>query len=456
MAKKKQDTVSLIDTFAEFKQNKNIDITTMVGVLEESFRSVIAKIFGSDENFDVIVNPDKGDCEIYRNRVVVNDDEVEDTNKQISLSEAQKIDSTYEVGEDVSEEIHFADFGRRAILTLRQTLASKILELEHDALYNKYKDRVGELITAEVYQTWKSETLLMDEEKNELYLPKSQQIPRDFFHKGDAVTAVIDRVDNSNGNPKIFLSRTSPVFLQRLLENEIPEINEGVIKLCRIARIPGERAKIAVESYDDRIDPVGACVGVKGSRIHGVVRELHNENIDVINYTSNISLFIQRALNPAQVSNIVLHEEEKKAEVYLRPEEVSLAIGKGGMNIKLASMLTEYTIDVFREVEGEEATEDIYLDEFSDEIDQWVIDAIKSIGLETAKDVLNAPREMLIEKADLEEDTVDDVLRILRAEFDDEEKNAATKDDTQATDNETSQDSSSTNEAAEPSADKES
>ncbi len=456
MAKKKQDTVSLIDTFAEFKQNKNIDITTMVGVLEESFRSVIAKIFGSDENFDVIVNPDKGDCEIYRNRVVVNDDEVEDTNKQISLSEAQKIDATYEVGEDVSEEIHFADFGRRAILTLRQTLASKILELEHDALYNKYKDRVGELITAEVYQTWKSETLLMDEEKNELYLPKSQQIPRDFFHKGDAVTAVIDRVDNSNGNPKIFLSRTSPVFLQRLLENEIPEINEGVIKLCRIARIPGERAKIAVESYDDRIDPVGACVGVKGSRIHGVVRELHNENIDVINYTSNISLFIQRALNPAQVSNIVLHEEEKKAEVYLRPEEVSLAIGKGGMNIKLASMLTEYTIDVFREVEGEEATEDIYLDEFSDEIDQWVIDAIKSIGLETAKDVLNAPREMLIEKADLEEDTVDDVLRILRAEFDDEEKNAATKDDTQATDNETSQDSSSTNEAAEPSADKES
>lgn len=423
MAKKKQETVSLIDTFSEFKQNKNIDITTMVGVLEESFRSVIAKLFGSDENFDVIVNPDKGDCEIYRNRVVVNDDEVEDTNKQISLSEAQKIDSTYEVGEDVSEEIHFADFGRRAILTLRQTLASKILELEHDALYNKYKDRVGELITAEVYQTWKSETLLMDEEKNELYLPKSQQIPRDFFHKGDAITAVIDRVDNSNGNPKIYLSRTSPVFLQRLLENEIPEINEGVIKLCRIARIPGERAKIAVESYDDRIDPVGACVGVKGSRIHGVVRELHNENIDVINYTSNTALFIQRALNPAQVSNIVLHEEEKKAEVYLRPEEVSLAIGKGGMNIKLASMLTEYTIDVFREVEGEEpAEEDIYLDEFSDEIDQWVIDAINSIGLETAKDVLNAPREMLIEKADLEEDTVDDVLRILRAEFEEDNK----------------------------------
>lgn len=425
MAKKKTETASLIETFAEFKQNKNIDLTTMVGVLEESFRSVIAKIFGSDENFDVIVNPDKGDCEIYRNRVVVNDDEVDDPNKQISLTEAQKIDATYEVGEDVSEEIHFADFGRRAILTLRQTLASKILELEHDALYNKYKDRVGELITAEVYQTWKSETLLMDEEKNELYLPKTQQIPRDFFHKGDTVTAVIDRVDNSNGNPKIYLSRTSPVFLQRLLENEIPEIAEGLIRLCRIARIPGERAKIAVESYDDCIDPVGACVGVKGSRIHGVVRELHNENIDVINYTQNTALFIQRALNPAEVSNIVLHEEEHKAEVYLRPEEVSLAIGKGGMNIKLASMLTEYTIDVFREVEGEEETEDIYLDEFADEIDQWVIDAIKSIGLQTAKDVLNAPREMLIEKADLEENTVDDVLRILRAEFENDEQNAA-------------------------------
>ena len=420
MAKKKTETASLIETFAEFKENKNIDLATMVGVLEESFRSVIAKLFGSDENFDVIVNPEKGDCEIYRNRVVVADDQVEDPNKQIALSEAQKIDETYEEGEDVSEEIHFADFGRRAILTLRQTLASKILELEHDALYNKYKDRVGELIAAEVYQTWKSETLLMDEEKNELYLPKSQQIPRDFFHKGDIVRAVIDRVDNTNGNPKIYLSRTSPAFLQRLLEGEIPEIGDGLIRLCRIARIPGERAKIAVESYDDRIDPVGACVGVKGSRIHGVVRELHNENIDVISYTDNTALFIQRALNPAQVSSIRLDEENRKAEVYLRPEEVSLAIGKGGLNIKLASMLTEYTIDVFREVEGEEPTEDIYLDEFADEIDQWVIDAIKEIGLETAKDVLNAPREMLIEKADLEEDTVDEVLHILKAEFEDD------------------------------------
>ena len=359
MARKKNESISLIETFAEFKETKNIDRTTMVGVLEESFRSVIAKLFGSDENFDVIVNPDKGDCEIYRNRVVVPDGEVTDENKEISLSEAREIDADYEEGEDVSEPIQFADFGRRAILTLRQTLASKILELEHDALYNKYKDRVGEIIAAEVYQTWKSETLLMDDEGNELYLPKSQQIPRDFFHKGDTVRAVIDRVDNANGNPKIYLSRTSPMFLQRLLETEIPEIADGLIRLCRIARIPGERAKIAVESYDDRIDPVGACVGVKGSRIHGIVRELHNENIDVINYTSNTSLFIQRALNPAQVSSITLNEEEHKAEVYLRPEEVSLAIGKGGLNIKLASMLTEYTIDVFREVEDNEETEDI-------------------------------------------------------------------------------------------------
>ena len=422
MARKKNESISLIETFAEFKETKNIDRTTMVGVLEESFRSVIAKLFGSDENFDVIVNPDKGDCEIYRNRVVVPDGEVTDENKEISLSEAREIDADYEEGEDVSEPIQFADFGRRAILTLRQTLASKILELEHDALYNKYKDRVGEIIAAEVYQTWKSETLLMDDEGNELYLPKSQQIPRDFFHKGDTVRAVIDRVDNANGNPKIYLSRTSPMFLQRLLETEIPEIADGLIRLCRIARIPGERAKIAVESYDDRIDPVGACVGVKGSRIHGIVRELHNENIDVINYTSNTSLFIQRALNPAQVSSITLNEEEHKAEVYLRPEEGSLAIGKGGLNIKLASMLTEYTIDVFREVEDNEETEDIYLDEFSDEVDQWVIDAIKAIGLTTAKEVLNAPREMLIEKADLEEDTVDELLNILRAEFEDDDK----------------------------------
>ncbi|MBQ2121453.1 MAG: transcription termination/antitermination protein NusA [Bacteroidaceae bacterium] len=419
MAKKKEEMVSLIDTFSEFKETKNIDRTTMVGVLEESFRGVIAKLFGSDENFDVIVNPDKGDFEIYRNREVVADDEVTDDLKQISLTEAQQIDPDYEVGEEVSEEINFASFGRRAILQLRQTLASKILELEHDALYNKYKDRVGEIIAAEVYQTWKNETLLMDDENNELLLPKSHQIPRDFFHKGDTVRAVIERVDNTNGNPKIYLSRTSPMFLRRLLEAEIPEIADGLINVHRIARIPGERAKIAVESYDERIDPVGACVGVKGARIHGIVRELNNENIDVINFTHNPQLLIQRALSPAQVSSIQLNEEEHKADVYLRPEEVSLAIGKGGMNIKLACMLTECTIDVYREVDGNEDEDDIYLNEFSDEIDQWVIDAIKSLGLETAKDVLNAPREMLIEKADLEEDTVDEVLNILRAEFED-------------------------------------
>ena len=417
MPRKKAEVISLTDTFAEFKENKNIDRTTLVSVLEESFRSVITKLFGSDENFDVIVNPDKGDCEIYRNRVVVADNAVEDHKSQISLTEAREIDSDYEEGEEVSEPINFAKFGRRAILTLRQTLASKLLELDHDALFNKYKDRVGEIIAAEVYQTWKQETLLMDDEGNELYLPKNQQIPRDFFHKGDNVRAVIDRVDNLNGTPKIFLSRTSPEFLRCLLEQEIPEIGDGLISLKRIARIPGERAKIAVESYDDRIDPVGACVGVKGSRIHGIVRELHNENIDVINYTSNPALFIQRALNPAQVSSIQLDEENRKAQVYLRPEEVSLAIGKGGQNIKLASMLTEYTIDVFREVEGDDQEDDIFLDEFADEIDQWVIDAIKSIGLQTAKDVLNAPRQMLIEKADLEESTVDEVLRILNAEF---------------------------------------
>ena len=421
MAKKKTETVSLIDTFSEFKETKNIDRTTMVGVLEESFRNVIAKIFGSDENFDVIVNPDKGDFEIYRNREVVPDGEVTDENKQMALSAAQEIDPDYEVGEEVSETIDFAKFGRRAILTLRQTLASKILELEHDSLYNKFKDRVGELITGEVYQTWKNETLLMDEEHNELLLPKNQQIPRDFFHKGDAVRAVIDRVDNTNGNPKIYVSRTSPEFLRRLLEQEIPEIADGLITLQRVARIPGERAKIAVESYDDRIDAIGACVGVKGARIHGIVRELNNENIDVINYTSNIKFFIQRALSPAQILSINLNEEEHKAEVYLRPDQVSLAIGKGGTNIKLASMLTGYTIDVYRETEESEQTDDIYLEEFADEVDQWVIDAIKAIGFTTAKEVLNAPRELLIEKADLEEDTVDELLRVLRAEFEDDD-----------------------------------
>lgn len=407
----------MIDTFKEFKDTKNIDRTTLVSVLEESFRNVLAKIYGSDENFDVIVNPDKGDFEIYRNRVVVNDGEVQDENKEISLTDARKIEPDYEVGEDVSESVNFAKFGRRAILTLRQTLASKILELEHDSLYNKYKDREGQVISAEVYQIWKREVLLVDDENNELILPKTEQIPSDVYRKGETIRAVIERVTNDNNNPKIILSRTSPKFLERLLEAEVPEIADGLIVIKKIARMPGERAKVAVESFDDRIDPVGACVGVKGSRVHGIVHELGNENIDVINWTANTKLYIQRALSPARINSISVNEEEHKAEVYLQPEEVSLAIGRGGMNIKLASLLTEYTIDVFRDVTGNEVEEDIYLDEFSDEIDQWVIDAVKALGLDTAKQVISAPREMLIEKADLEEETVDHMLDVLRAEF---------------------------------------
>jgi N utilization substance protein A len=416
MAKKKE-VISLIDTFSEFKELKNIDKTTMISVLEESFRNVIAKMFGTDENYDVIVNPDKGDFEIWRNREVVADDELEDPNLQIPLTEAQKIDASFEVGEEVTDEVHFADFGRRAILNLRQTLSSKILELEKDSVYNKYTEKIGTIVSAEVYQIWKKEMLLIDDEGNELLLPKTEQIPSDFYRKGEAARAVVARVDNRNNSPRIILSRTSPMFLQRLFEMEVPEISDGLITIRKIARIPGERAKIAVESYDDRIDPVGACVGVKGSRIHGIVRELRNENIDVINFTSNVSLFIQRSLSPARVSSIRLNEEERKAEVFLKPEEVSLAIGKGGLNIKLASMLTEYTIDVFRELDEEGMDEDIYLDEFNDEIDEWVIEAIKSIGLDTAKAVINAPREMLIEKTDLEEETIDEVLRILKSEF---------------------------------------
>ena len=416
--KKISERVNLIDTFKDFKETKNIDRTTLVSVIEDSFRSVLQKTYGSDENFDVIVNPDKGDFEIYRNRVVVEDGQVQNENAEIELSEAQKIDEDFEVGEEVSEKVEFAKFGRRAILTLRQTMASKILDLEHDNLYNKYVDKVGQIVSGEVYQIWKREMLLLDDEGNELLLPKGEQIPGDFFRKGETARAVVLRVDNLNNNPKIILSRTSPDFLRRLLEQEVPEINDGLITVQRIARIPGERAKIAVESYNERIDPVGACVGVKGSRIHGIVRELHNENIDVINYTSNIKLFIQRSLSPASVSSITLDEEKKKAEVYLQPDQVSLAIGKNGDNIKLASMLTGYTIDVFRELNGEEPDEeDIYLDEFTDEIEPWIIDAIKGIGLDTAKAVLGAPRAMLVEKADLEEDTVDEVLRILKAEF---------------------------------------
>ena len=418
MAVKKDAKVpSMIETFQEFKETKNIDRTTLVSVLEESFRNVIAKIYGSDENFDVIVNPDKGDFEIHRNRVVVADGEVADENKEIELSEAQKIEPDYEVGEEVSEEVNFQKFGRRAILNLRQTLASKILELEHDSLYQKYKDKVNTVVSGEVYQIWKREVLLMDDEGNELHLPKGEQIPSDNYHKGETIRAIVKEVQNENNNPRIILSRTSPVFLERLLEAEVPEINDGLITIKKVARMPGDRAKVAVESYDERIDPVGACVGVKGSRVHGIVRELCNENIDVINYSTNVQLYIQRALSPAKISSIILDQENRKAEVYLQPEEVSLAIGRGGMNIKLASMLTEYTIDVFRVVNESEADEDIYLDEFADEIDQWVIDAIKAIGLDTAKAVLNAPREMLIEKADLEEETVDHLLEVLRAEF---------------------------------------
>ena len=416
-AKKEEQGPSMIETFQEFKETKNIDRTTLVSVLEESFRSVIAKIFGSDANFDVIVNPDKGDFEIHRNRVVVADGEVKDENKEISLSDAQKIEPDYEIGEDVSEEVNFSKFGRRAILNLRQTLASKILELEHDSLYNKYKDKVGTVVSAEVYQMWKREVLLIDDEGNELHLPKSEQISRDTYRKGETIKAVVLRVDNENNNPRIILSRTAPIFLKRLLESEVPEVADGLISIRGVARMPGERAKVSVESYDDRIDPVGACVGVKGSRVSGIVRELCNENIDVINYSPNIQIYIQRALAPADLPSITVEQENKKAEVYLQPDQVSLAIGRSGMNIKLASMLTEYTIDVFRVVGEGEADEDIYLDEFADEIDQWVIDAIKAIGLDTAKAVLNAPRVMLIEKADLEEETVDNVLKVLKAEF---------------------------------------
>ncbi|KAA6350804.1 hypothetical protein EZS27_001792 [termite gut metagenome] len=419
---KKEETINLIDTFSEFKDLKNIDRTTMVSVLEESFRSVISKMFGTDENYDVIVNPDKGDFEIWRNREVVADGDLNNPNMQISLTEAQKIDPSYEIGEEVTDEVFFANFGRRAILNLRQTLATKILELEKDSIYNKYIEKVGTIVNAEVYQVWKKEILLLDDEGNELLLPKGEQIPSDFYRKGEMVRAIVARVDNRNNNPKIILSRTSSIFLQRLFELEVPEINDGLIMIKKIARIPGERAKIAVESYDERIDPVGACVGVKGSRIHGIVRELRNENIDVINFTTNISLFIQRSLSPAKVSSIRLNEREHKAEVFLKPEEVSLAIGRGGLNIKLASMLTDYTIDVFRELDETIQDEDIYLDEFKDEIDEWVIDAIKSIGIDTAKAVLNTPRELLVEKTDLEEETIDEVIHILKSEFEAEEE----------------------------------
>ena len=417
---KKEATPNMVEQFAEFKELKNIDKTTMISVLEESFLNVLAKMFGTDENLDVILNPDKGDVQIFQNLMVVPDGEVSDPNMQISLSDARADDDPdAEVGEEHTKEIIFEKFGRRAILNLRQTLQSKILDLQKEAVYNKFKELEGELVSGEVYQTWSKETLLLDDDKNELLLPKSESIPGDFFRKGETVRAVIANVDNKNNNPKITVSRTNENFLRRLFELEVPEIHDGLINIRAVARIPGERAKIAVESYDDRIDPVGACVGVRGSRIHGIVRELRNENIDVINYTNNPSLFIQRALSPAKISSIRLDEDEKKAEVFLRPEEVSLAIGKNGLNIKLASMLTGYVIDVYRDAEETVVEEDIYLEEFKDEIDEWVIEALMNIGLVTAKSVLNAPREMLIEKADLEESTVDNVISILKAEFED-------------------------------------
>ncbi|HCC50886.1 MAG TPA: transcription termination/antitermination protein NusA [Porphyromonadaceae bacterium] len=435
MARKKEETVSMIDTLAEFKDLKNIDKETMINVLEESFRNVIAKMFGTDENYDIIINPEKGDFEIWRNRTVVPDGSLEDPNLQVTLSEAREMDPDCEVDEEVTDEVYFEKFGRRAILNLRQTLASKILELQKDSLYSRYREQIGTIVSAEVYQIWKKEILLLDDEGHDLLLPKSEQIPSDFFRKGETARAVIKDVTNDNNNPKIILSRTSNIFLRRLFELEVPEINDGLITIKAIARIPGERAKIAVESYDDRIDPVGACVGMKGSRIRGIVHELRNENIDVINYTSNISLFIQRALSPAKISSIRVNEEEKSAEVFLRPEEVSLAIGKGGMNIKLACMLTDYKIDVFRDIDDADE-EDIYLDEFVDEIDGWVIDALKALGCNTAKAVLAMQPEEIMERADLEEQTVRDVYRILSAEFDDDMGDDAPEENMVGTDKE--------------------
>lgn len=419
---KKEESVNMVESFKEFKEFKNIDKSTMIRVLEESFRSVLSKQFGTDENIDVIMNPDTGDVQIFQNLEVVEDGAIENPNLQISLSEARADnDPEVEIGEEHTKEIIFAAFGRRAILNLRQTLQSKILELQKEAIYNKFKDLEGELVTGEVYQTWSRETLLLDDDKNELLLPKTESIPGDFFRKGETIRAVVAKVDNKNNNPKITVSRTNENFLRRLFELEVPEIHDGLINIRAVARIPGERAKIAVESYDDRIDPVGACVGVKGSRIHGIVRELRNENIDVINYTSNPSLFIQRALSPAKISSIVLDEENKKAEVFLRSEEVSLAIGKGGLNIKLASKLTGYIIDVYRDTE-ESYDDDVYLDEFKNDIDAWVIDTLKDNGWVTAKAVLNAPRQEILDKTDFEEVTVDQVLEILKAEFENDEE----------------------------------
>ncbi|WP_206734545.1 transcription termination factor NusA [Ancylomarina salipaludis] len=411
--------MNLIETFSEFKELKNIDRATMMSVLEDVFRNLLLKNYGTDENFDIIINPDKGDLEIWRNREVVADGDVEDANLQISLSEAKKIDEDYELGEEVTDEVKFLDFGRRSILTLRQNLSARIMELEKDNIFNIYKDRIGEIITGEVYQIWKKEILVIDDEGNELIMPKTEQIPSDYFRKGETLRAVVVRVEVKNNSPLIIISRTSPVFLERLFELEVPEIFDGLITIKNIVRVPGERAKVAVESYDERIDPVGACVGMKGSRIHGIVRELRNENIDVINYTTNTSLFISRALNPAKVNSVKFDEETHKAEVYLNPEEVSLAIGKGGLNIKLAGQLTGYEIDVYREkVEAEvEGEEDVNLSEFNDEIDAWIIEEFKKIGCDTARSVLELSAEELEKRTDLEIETIEEVLNILNSEF---------------------------------------
>ncbi|WP_306742318.1 transcription termination factor NusA [Marinifilum sp. D714] len=411
------NNMNLIETFSEFKELKNIDRATMMSVLEDVFRNLLLKNYGTDENFDIIINPDKGDLEIWRNREVVADGEVEDSNLQISLSEAKKIDEDYELGEEVTDEVKFLDFGRRSILTLRQNLSARILELEKDNIFNNYKDRIGEIVTGEVYQIWKKEILILDDEGNELILPKTEQIPSDYFRKGESIRAVVIRVEVKNNSPLIIISRTSPVFLERLFELEVPEIFDGLITIKKIVRIPGERAKVAVESYDERIDPVGACVGMKGSRIHGIVRELRNENIDVINFTANKQLYITRALNPAKISSIQINEEDARADVYLNPEEVSLAIGKGGLNIKLASQLTGYEIDVYREKTEEEAEEDVNLSEFTDEIEAWIIDELKKIGCDTARSVLELSAEELEKRTDLEIETINEILDIFRSEF---------------------------------------
>ncbi len=405
----------LIESFSEFKEFKNIDRATMMSILEDVFRGMLKKRYGTTDNLDIIINIDKGDLEVWRNRIIVEDGMVEDPNTQIAYSEAIKIEPDFEVGEEVTEEVKLEEFGRRAVLAARQNLVARVLELEKDAIYRKYKDRVGDIITGEIYQVWKKEALVLDDEGNELTLPKSEQIPSDFFKKGDSVRAVVNRVEMMNGNPKIILSRTAPAFLERLFELEVPEVFDGLITIKNIVREPGERAKVAVESYDDRIDPVGACVGMKGSRIHGIVRELKNENIDVINFTNNTSLYITRALSPAKISTIKLDEENKRASVYMRPDQVSLAIGKGGYNIRLAGKLTGYEIDVYRDSDDE--GEDVDLDEFADEIDSWIIDELKAIGCDTAKSVLLISVDELVKRTDLEEETIKEIVRILKSEF---------------------------------------